>query len=161
VLPKKIEKKLKEEAEKKGISEEEIIVEAISKALDEPLDPDELVEVHLKLLEKYMNEAEDFLKKGDYVQASKKVWKAAAQAVKALAAKDGREIRSHRELNEEVSRISRETGDDEIRALWQSATALHQNFYENWLPPDMVEGNIRDVKKLVEKLKKLRPFPAC
>lgn len=134
VLPKKIEKKLKEEAEKKGISEEEIIVEAISKALDEPLDPDELVEVHLKLLEKYMNEAEDFLKKGDYVQASEKVWKAAAQAVKALAAKDGREIRSHRELNEEVSRISRETGDDEIRALWQSATALHQNFYENWLP---------------------------
>ena len=83
VLPKKIEKKLKEEAEKKGISEEEIIVEAISKALDEPLDPDELVEVHLKLLEKYMNEAEDFLKKGDYVQASEKVWKAAAQAVKA------------------------------------------------------------------------------
>jgi HEPN domain-containing protein len=154
VQPKKIEKKLKEEAEKKGISEEEIIVEAISKALDEPLDPDELAEVHLKLLEKYMNEAEDFLKKGDYVQASERAWEAAAQAVKALAAKDGREIRSHRELNEEVSRISRETGDDEIRALWQSATALHQNFYKNWLPPDMVEGNIRDVKKLVEKLKK-------
>jgi HEPN domain-containing protein len=158
VQPKKIEKKLKEEAEKKGISEEEIIVEAISKALDEPLDPDELVEVHLKLLEKYMNEAEDFLKKGDYVQASEKVWKAAAQAVKALAAKDGREIRSHRELNEEVSRISRETGDDEIRALWQSATALHQNFYENRLPPDMVEGNIRD---LTFSTAKAGRFPVC
>jgi HEPN domain-containing protein len=155
IVPSKIERKLKEEAERKGASEEELVLKILSKALDEPLDPDELAEVHLKLLEKYMNEAEDFLKKEDYVQASEKAWRAAAQAVKALAAKDGREIWSHRELNEEVSRISRETGDDEIRALWQSATALHQNFYENWLPPDMVEGNIRDVKKLVEKLKKL------
>jgi metal-responsive CopG/Arc/MetJ family transcriptional regulator len=32
---------------------------------------------------------------------------------------------------------------------------LHQNFYENCLPPEMVEGNIKDVKKLVEKLRRL------
>jgi len=61
-------------------------------------------------------------------------------------------------LHQEVSRISRETGDDEIRALWQSATALHQNFYENWLPPDMVEGNIRD---LTFSTAKAGRFPVC
>jgi HEPN domain-containing protein len=155
VLPKKIERKLKEEAEKTGVSEEELVLEALSKALNEPLDPDELVEIHLKLSEKYMKEAEDLLAKGDYAQASEKAWGAAAQIVKALAAREGREIRSHRELNEEVSKISKGTGDDKIRALWQSVAALHQNFYENWLPPDMVEGNIRDVKKFVEKMRKL------
>jgi hypothetical protein len=32
---------------------------------------------------------------------------------------------------------------------------LHQNFYENWLPPEMVEGNVKDVKKFVEKLRQL------
>ncbi|MCC6029356.1 MAG: PaREP1 family protein [Candidatus Korarchaeum sp.] len=99
-----------------------------------PLDPDELVEIHLKLSEKYMREAEDLLAKGDYAQASEKAWGAAAQIVKALAAREGKEIRSHRELNEEVSRISKGTGDDKIRALWQSAAALHQNSYEKLAP---------------------------
>jgi HEPN domain-containing protein len=102
-----------------------------------------------------MREAEDLLAKGDYARASEKAWGAAAQIVKALAAREGKEIRSHRELNEEVSSISKGTGDVEIRALWQSAAALHQNSYENWLPPDMVEGNIRDVRKFVEKVRKL------
>jgi len=32
---------------------------------------------------------------------------------------------------------------------------LHQNFYENWLPPEMVKGNIEDVKKFVGKLRQL------
>jgi HEPN domain-containing protein len=156
IIPlKKIERRLKEEAERRGASEEELIFKILSEALNEPLDPDELVEIHLKLSEKYMREAEDLLAKGDYAQASEKAWGAAAQIVKALAAREGKEIRSHRELNEEVSRISKGTGDDEIRALWQSAAALHQNSYENWLPPDMVEGNIRDVKKFVEKMRKL------
>jgi hypothetical protein len=145
IVPSKIERKLKEEAERKGASEEELVLKILSKALDEPLDPDELVEVHLKLLDKYMNEAEDFLKKGDYVQASKKVWKAAAQAVKALAAKDGREIRSHRELQEYAASIIEK--DAELRKGWSAAGELHRNFYEAWLPPKLVRGYIEDVKE--------------
>ena len=98
VLPKKIERKLKEEAERTGVSEEELVLEALSKALNEPLDPEARLEVHLKLSEKYMREAEDLLAKGDYARASEKAWGAAAQIVKALAAREGKEIRSHREL---------------------------------------------------------------
>jgi hypothetical protein len=154
VLPRKIEKKLREEAEKKGVSEEEIIVEAISKALDEPLDPDELAEIHLKLLEKYMNEAEDFLKKGDYVQASEKGWKAVAQAVKALAAKNGREIRSHRELQEYAASIIEK--DAELRKGWSAAGELHRNFYEAWLPPKLVRGYIEDVKEFLSRIMRLQ-----
>ena len=63
VLPKKIEKRLKEESEKAGVSEEEIILEALSKALNEPLDPETKVEIHLKLSEKYMKDAEELLTK--------------------------------------------------------------------------------------------------
>jgi len=39
--------------------------------------------------------------------------------------------------------------------LWQSAGMLHQNFYENWLPREIVEANIEDVMKFVEKMKRL------
>ena len=87
ILLKKIEKRLKEESEKTGISEEELLLEALSKILNEPLDPETKVEIHLKLSEKYIKDAEDFLTKKDYVQASEKAWDAAAQIVKALAAK--------------------------------------------------------------------------
>ena len=45
-----------------------------------------------------MREAEDFLARKDYVQASEKAWVAASQMLKALAAKEGRELRSHAEL---------------------------------------------------------------
>jgi len=93
ILPKKIEKRLKEESERTGASEEELIVEALSKTLEEPLDPESKVEIHLKLSEKYMVEAEEFLRKGDLVQASEKAWGAASQIVKALAAKEGKELR--------------------------------------------------------------------
>ena len=80
---------------KTGVSEEELMLEALSKILNEPLDPETGVETHLKLSEKYMKDAEEFLAKKDYVQASEKAWGAAAQIVKALAAKEGKELRSH------------------------------------------------------------------
>jgi len=73
-LPKKIEKRLKEESERAGVSEEELVLEALSKFLNEPLDPETKVETHLKLSEKYMRDAEDFLSRKDYVQAFERAW---------------------------------------------------------------------------------------
>ena len=63
ILPKKIERRLKEECERTGVSEEELVLEALSRFLNEPLDPETKVEIHLKLSEKYMRDAEDFLSK--------------------------------------------------------------------------------------------------
>ena len=155
LLPRKIVERLREEAERTGASEEELLVNVLSERFGEKLDPDTEVEMHLRLSEKELMEAEEFLRKGDLVQASEKAWGAAAQIVKAVAAREGRELRSHGELHREVARIAAETGDEEVRMLWQSAGMLHQNFYENWLPREMVEGNIKDVKRFVEKLRKI------
>jgi hypothetical protein len=70
----KLEKRLREECERRMCSEEEIVIEALSKMLDEALDPNDMAELHLGLSEKYLDEAEEFLRKGDYVQASEKAW---------------------------------------------------------------------------------------
>lgn len=152
-LPKRIAERLKKESERTETSEEELLVEVLSERFSEHIDPASEVEMHLRLSEKELMEAEEFLRKGDYVQASEKAWGAAAQMVKAVAAREGRTIRSHGELHGEVARIVKETGDEELRRLWQSAWMLHQNFYENWLPREMVEGNIGDVKRFIEKLR--------
>ena len=118
-----------------------------------PLDPDELVEIHLKLSEKYMREAEDLLANGDYAQASEKAWGAAAQIVKALAAREGKELRSHASLWEYVDELAEKLGEIELRHLWGRANNLHQNFYENWMPARDVRLAVNDVKMFVERLK--------
>jgi len=153
VLPKRIAEKLRRESEKAGVSEEEMVVEALSRMFNEPLDPETRFEVHLKLSEKYLRDAEELLARGDYVQASEKGWGAAAQMVKAVAAREGRELKGHAELWEYMDELAERAGDVMLRFLWRTANALHQNFYEGWMPPREVELAVRDVKVFVEKLR--------
>ncbi|MEM2630831.1 MAG: PaREP1 family protein [Candidatus Bathyarchaeia archaeon] len=152
-LPEKIKKRLEEESKKLGVSNEELLLEALSMLFKEPIDPESKVEIHSFLSEKYMKEAEEFLNKGDYAQASEKAWGAASQMVKAIASKRGKELRSHRELHEFVANLRKETNDFELSTLWSSATSLHQNFYENWLPKETVKDWIENVRRFIEKLK--------
>ncbi len=98
------------------------------------------IEFYLKLCEKYLNEAEELLQKGDYLQASEKAWRVAAEIVKALAAKEGVDLRSHSELHRYVARLVEKTGDEELKRLWSTANELHRNFYENRLPPELIKG---------------------
>jgi len=153
-LPEKVYKLLIEKSKSENRSVEEIISEVILKYLNID-DPNVKVELHLKFCEKYLREAENYLEKKDYVQASEKAWGAASQIVKALAAKEEREIRSHRELHEYVAEIIKKTNDNELRRLWSAAGELHRNFYEAWLPPELVKGYIEDIKEFINKMKKL------
>ena len=122
--------------------------------IEESIDPESKAEVHLTLSDKYMKEAEEYLNKGDYVQASEKAWGAASQMVKAVAAKKGKDLKSHSELHSFVLTLKNEVKDPELRRLWQAATSLHQNFYENWLPADFVRESIEDVKEFIKRIKK-------
>lgn len=153
VLPEKALEALEKRAESEGKALEELISEAVFKQLN-IVDPEARAELHLKLCERYMREAEEFLEGKDYVQASEKAWGAASQMVKAAAAKEGKELRSHAALWEYVDELAEKLGDLELRHLWGRANNLHQNFYENWMPPREVELSVKDVKSFLEKLRK-------
>ena len=105
--------------------------------------------------DKYLREAEALLEKGDYVQASEKFWGAAADIVKAVAAERDVEIRSHGELHGFATKLGKELNDPALPSLFGTATALHQNFYEKWLPPETVVAYSGAVRQLVERLNKL------
>lgn len=153
-LPEKVVKRLNELSKSFGKSLEELVAEAILEYV-EILDPDTKAELHLRLCEKYLREAEEFLSKGDYVQASEKAWGAAAQIVKAVAAKRGLELKSHGDLWKFVTKLVEEMNDAELRRLWYVANGLHINFYEAWATPEMVKGGVEDIKQFTEKLRKL------
>jgi hypothetical protein len=155
ILPKKIEKKLKEECERSGASIEELALEALCRGINERIDPLDRAELYARLSEKYLREADDLLAKKDHVQASEKLWGAAALMVKAVAASKGISISSHGELFSFVRRLGEEEENPELRRLFSVASTLHQNFYENWLSGDVVREYSEDVKQLVAELKKL------
>ena len=99
--------------------------------------------------------AQEALAKNDLLQASEKGWGAAAHMVKGIAQRKGWRHDGHRELYQTVDRLAQETGDRQIRVLFSVASALHQNFYENWLPERIVADNLVQVGEFLEKLEAL------
>ena len=51
-----------------------------------------------------------------------------------------------------ISRLRAETGDGDIRRLLNTASALHENFYENDMETDDVADGLDDVEALMDKL---------
>lgn len=115
------------------------------------MEPDGYRETSRALLAK----GRDELEKGDRLQASEKLWGAAAHIAKAIAARRGWRHDSHAHLFEVVNRLARETQDDELRGLFAFAGHLHTNFYENWYPREFIEDGARAVEEFVRRLDRL------
>ena len=94
----------------------------------------------------------DELAAGDARQASGKGWGAAAQMVKAVAQQRGWPYTNHGSLFATASRLVREAGIPEIEPLFSAASALHVNFYENWMSSQYVEEELTKVRRLLELL---------
>ena len=124
VLPDKAVEDLERRAKSEGKSLEELVSEALLKQLN-IVDPEAKAELHLKLCEKYAREAEEFLARKDYIQASERAWGAASQMIKALAAREGKELRSHASLWEYMDKLAEKLEDIELRHLWGRANNLH------------------------------------
>ena len=92
---------------------------------------------------------------GDARQASEKGWGAAAQMVKAIAEQRGWEHSGHRQLFAAVSRVRNETANEAIRSLFNTANALHTNFYEDWKDGQTVAEDLDDVEQLLNILEPL------
>ena len=119
------------------------------------VDPETKTALHLNLSEQYLRSAAELIAEADYVQASEKLWGAASQLVKAVAAKRIVDLRSHGDLNRFVAELRSETNEPEIQRLWQIATSRHQNFYEAWLPAETVKESVADIQRFQELLARL------
>lgn len=100
-------------------------------------------------------EAQAALQEDNAIQASEKLWGAAAQAVKAVGQARGWPHGSHRELYNVIGRLRRETGESRLEELFAIASALHQNFYEWWMSLDGVRELSPRVQELREALFRL------
>ena len=99
-----------------------------------------------------LEQAREELAKGDVRQSSEKGWGAAAQMVKAVADQRGWEHAGHRQLFTAVRHLRDETGDQDIRRLFDVANSLHTNFYEDWKETQSVAEGLDDVARFLDKL---------
>ncbi|MYC32915.1 MAG: hypothetical protein F4X64_07025 [Chloroflexi bacterium] len=102
-----------------------------------------------------LTQAQSELAAGDVRQASEKGWGAAAQVVKSVAEQRGWAHRSHAALYNVIAQLVSETGDDEIRRLFDVAGNLDVNFYENWNNAENVSAGLADVQRLLDRLEPL------
>ena len=114
-----------------------------------------LSQEHTLIGQDFLAKAEEALAQDDMLQASEKGWGAAAHVVKGVAESKGWPHNGHRELYQAVNRLAQEFGDSEIRALFDSASALHSNFYEDWMPKEMIGSSLAQVRIFLQRLEGL------
>ena len=102
--------------------------------------------------EHFLAQARQELSTGDLAQASEKGWGAAVQMLKAIAEQRGWEHHRHRHYHRAANSLRAATGDSDIRRFFNSASALHENFYENDMDAALVAESLDDVEALLEKL---------
>ena len=107
---------------------------------------------HTLTSREFFAKAEGALVQDGLLQASENGWGAAAHMVKAIAGGRGWQHSGHRELYQAADRLAEGTGDPEIRVLFDSASALHSNFYEGWMPREMIASSLAKAGLFLRKL---------
>ena len=115
--------------------------------------------MEIKGIKGFLDEGKSYIVKGDSVQASEKLYKAAEEAIKALsrAYADGvwEEVQEKGRwtsplLFKAVRQIARSLNDEEIRHYWDTAWFLHvEGFHEARLSIDEVKARLGDIAELV------------
>ena len=100
----------------------------------------------------YLGNAQEFLVRREFTKASEFIWGAISQAIKAVAASNGIELRQHRELRDYTRELARELDDPSIWQDFRLANSLHSNFYEAGLPPEEVIDSIDTIRVTIAKL---------
>lgn len=89
---------------------------------------------------------------GKTMQASEKLWGAAAHAVMSIAQQRGWRYGKHNQLVACVNRLYEETGDADIRAGFLAARQFHANFYHDFLEDYEIEMFRPPVAAFVNRL---------
>ena len=96
-----------------------------------------------------LEQARRELDAGDIRQASEKGWRAAAQAVKAVAERRGWKHDTEADIFNVVSRLVDETGNENLASLILVAGSLEMNSHENCQPTGMVRVGLDQVAEFV------------
>ena len=147
----RLAKRIRDEAERPGLSVDEYLVEVLSQGLD----PKDRALEYAEAAGNLLDEARGELEEGNVRRAAEKLWGAAALAVKAYAClREGKRLSSRGELWEWKRRLEDELGEW-VSDSWYVASAMHTCFYEGWCTEKDIVTALRRVEKLVREVASL------
>lgn len=102
-----------------------------------------------------LKNASNAIDASDPVKAGEFLWGSMAQALKAVAANKGIELKNHRQIWDYALGLTKELEDKSIFDAFIKAHNLHSNFYEVELRLEDVRVMAEDIRITVGKLLKL------
>ena len=124
-------------------------------------EPGELgVEGHAQMSRLFLEHAGVYLGQGDRIQASEKVWGAAAHALKAIGEQRGWVYGNHSNIYDIGGQLGREFGQEtQFLGYLSQAQAMHNNFYENIRDIPAIRAALSAVSEFVDDLDVIRNSP--
>ncbi|MEZ0320296.1 MAG: PaREP1 family protein [Pyrobaculum sp.] len=152
-----ISKRLYDEAIRRGIDVEDLVIQTIEKL---QLDPKDSAEARLELARRLLGEAKEYVEKNDVVQASEKLYKAVEECIKALAealnVPQLEEVRRRGKwdtwlLGMAATDLSKRLKEDRVRLAWKDAYDVHVwGFHETKYRIDDVKATLPLAEWLVQ-----------
>ena len=112
---------------------------------------------YLQLNRKYLMEADDLIAKGDYAQASEKLWGGFVEMVRAIAAARGEKLGTHRSIAQYLLRLDKERPELRLHDAFAHADKLHTNFYEDHSPTEDISRSGEIIRKAVKQMTETFP----
>ena len=110
------------------------------------------IESHAVHSARMLEHAAEMIAQGDRVQASEKIWGAAAHRLKQIAAERDWPNISHADGFSIARHLARESGIQDIRRLFAVASDSHQNHYEDRMSIDDLAERLEDIRTLCSLL---------
>ena len=95
-----------------------------------------LTQEHAQTALDYLEKADQYFAEGDLLQASEKLWGAAAHALLSVATERGWRDASHRALTEAAESLAEEVNNPLIASNFSTARLYHRNFYHGFMEPE-------------------------
>ena len=112
----------------------------------------EPIESHAVHSRRMLEHAAEMIEQGDRLQASEKIWGAAAHRLKEIAAERGWPNRSHADGWAIIDYIADQSGDQRIDELFGLASDTHQNFYEDRYSLRRLARRLEQIRTLLSLL---------
>ena len=105
----------------------------------------------------YLENVYSCIDAGDAEKAGEFLWGSMAEALKAVAASEGRKLNAHWEIGDYARELAKKREDRSIWYAYGDASYFHHGFYEAGLTIDDVRLRLDGVRETIRKLLELVP----
>lgn len=116
-----------------------------------------LIAEFFRTRDQYRSNADLAIGAAEYRKASELLWGAITQQLKAYAATRNVLIESHRQFFDFVRQLGEEIGDNQIYPEFVALNALHKNFYDEVIPPDIFQSYYNRTVAFIRRIESLMP----